>query len=112
MKIERKTDGPVTILAFTGELDTDTLPTVSENIDALIESGATKLVLNMGALEFITSSAVGYLIKTRKHLLETNGEFVISAPSTFFRSTFRALGVDQIVKIFDNDDAALAYFAA
>ena len=110
MKIERKQAGDVTILAFTGEFDAFNLPTISEKLDALINTGAKKLVFNLRFLKFINSSALGYLIKTRKRLAEIDGELCIAQPSKFFQSTITTLGIDQIFKIFPTDEEAVKYF--
>jgi len=110
MKIDRKTAGDVTLLAFTGEFDAFNLPTISEKIDALIQSGVSRLVFNLHLLKFINSSALGYLIKTSKRLKELDGELVLSEPSKFFQSTIATLGIDQIFKIFPNDEEAVKYF--
>jgi len=110
MKIERKTAGDVTILAFTGEFDAFNLPTISDKLDNLINTGAKKLVFNLRLLKFINSSALGYLIKTRKRLAELDGELVIAQPSKFFQSTITTLGIDQIFKIFPVDEEAVKYF--
>lgn len=110
MKIERNTVGNVTILAFTGEFDAFNLPTISEKIDALIQAGCMKLVFNLRLLKFINSSALGYLIKTHKRLRELEGELVLSEPSKFFQTTIKTLGIDQIFKVFVDDDEAVKYF--
>ena len=93
MKIERKTAGDVTLLAFTGEFDAFNLPTISEKLDNLIQTGVKKLVFNLRLLKFINSSALGYLIKTHKRLKEIDGELVLSEPSKFFQSTITTLGI-------------------
>ena len=103
MKIERKTAGNVTILAFTGEFDAFNLPTVGEKIDQLIQKGCTHLVFNLRLLKFINSSALGYLIKTAKRLKELDGELVLSEPSSSFQ-------FDQIFRIYPNDQEAVKYF--
>ena len=110
MKIDRKTAGNVTILAFTGEFDAFNLPTISEKLDALIKGGNKRLVFNLRLLKFINSSALGYLIKTHKRLRELDGELVLAEPSKFFKSTISTLGIDQIFKIFTTDDEAVKYF--
>jgi anti-sigma B factor antagonist len=110
MKIERKTAGNVTILAFTGEFDAFNLPTISEKIDALIQGGCNRLVFNLHLLKFINSGALGYLIKTHKRLRELDGELVLSEPSKFFQTTIKTLGIDQIFKVFENDTEAVKYF--
>ncbi len=110
MKIERKTAGNVTILAFTGEFDAFNLPTVGEKIDQLIQKGCTRLAFNLRLLKFINSSALGYLIKTAKRLKELDGELVLCEPSKFFQTTIKTLGIDQIFKIYPKDEEAVKYF--
>ena len=110
MKIGRKTAGDVNILSFAGEFDAFNLPTISEKIDALIQKGGTRLVFNLQELKFINSSALGYLIKTHKRLRELDGELVLSTPSKFFQSTVTTLGIDQIFKIYPDDEEAVKYF--
>ena len=60
MRIERKSDGDVTLLAFTGEFDASNLPAISEKLDNLIETGVKKLVLNLRLLKFIVCRQVGH----------------------------------------------------
>ncbi len=110
MKIDRKSEGDVTILGFSGEFDAFNLPTVSDKIDTLIEKGGYKLVFNLFELKFINSSALGYLIKTQKKLREYDGELVLSQPSQFFATTIKTLGIDQIFKVYETDTDAVAYF--
>ena len=110
MKIDRKEAENVTILAFTGEFDAFNLPTISDKLDGLIQTGRILMVFNLKLLKFINSSALGYLIKTNKRLRELDGELVLSEPSKFFQSTIATLGIDQIFKIFPTDEEAVKYF--
>jgi len=110
MKIERKTAGDVNIISFSGEFDAFNLPTISEKIDGLIQKGCTRLVFNLHLLKFINSSALGYLIKTHKHLRTVDGELVLAEPSKFFQTTIATLGIDQIFKIFETSEDAVNYF--
>jgi anti-sigma B factor antagonist len=110
MKIERKTAGNVTILTFVGEFDAYNLPGVSEKIEALIETGCRRLVFNLRLLKFINSTALGYFIKTAKRLKELDGELVLAEPSKFFQTTIKTLGIDQVFRIYPNDQEAVKYF--
>ncbi|MHC4974774.1 MAG: STAS domain-containing protein [Planctomycetota bacterium] len=112
MKIQHKTVGNVTIVSLSGELDGFNLPEVGEKIDALIDQGHTRLVVNLESLKFINSSALGYLIKTANRLKGLEGELVLSAPSKFFLTTIRTLGIDQIFRVCPNDEEALKSFEA
>ncbi|MHC4849280.1 MAG: STAS domain-containing protein [Planctomycetota bacterium] len=111
MRIERREEsGGVTVLTFSGEFDAFNLPKISEGIDQLIQKGRTLLVFNLKGLKFINSSALGYLIKTHKSLREYDGELVLSEPSKFFETTIATLGIDQIFKIYTNDEEAVKHF--
>ncbi|MGH7163491.1 MAG: STAS domain-containing protein [Planctomycetota bacterium] len=110
MKIERKEFGDVQVIYFNGEFDAFNLPMISEKLDALVQTGRTKLVFNLHLLKFINSSALGYLIKTGKRLKELDGEMVLCEPSKFFQSTIATLGIDAIFKIFPSDEDAVKYF--
>lgn len=110
MEIKRREEDGVTILSFAGDFDAFNLPKISDGIDALVQKGRTRMVFNLAGLKFINSSALGYLIKTHKSLREYEGELTISEPSKFFQTTIATLGIDQIFKIFANDDDAVGYF--
>ena len=112
MKIDRKTAGDVTILAFAGEMDSDNLPKAREETDSVITAGCDRLIFNLGELAFINSSALAYLITVHKRVKSMNGELVFSAPSRFFQTTLRHLGLEGEFKIFPDDQAALDHFGA
>jgi anti-anti-sigma factor len=100
MKVERKQWGEVTILSFVGEFDAYNLPTFSGKIDNLIETGNTKLVFNLRLMTFINSSALGYLVQTKKRVEETGGDLVIITPSKFVRKALTVLGLHEYFKIY------------
>ncbi len=110
VEIEREAVGDVTILALKGEFDVWNLSETREAVDDLIGAGARKLVLNLHGLTFITSSAVGLMIKTYRELKELDGELVIAVPSNYFHRTLTTLGVDQLFKVFPTNEDAVEYF--
>ena len=112
MKIDRKTAGDVTILAFAGEMDSDNLPAAREETDGVITAGCDRLVFNLGELAFINSSALAYLITVHKRVKSMDGELVFSAPSRFFQTTIKHLGLEGEFKVFQDDQAALEHFGA
>ena len=108
MKIERKTAGNVTILAFIGEFDAFSLPQVGETVETLTQR-CTQVVFNLRLLTFSDSSALGYLIRTAKRLKELDGELVLSEPSKRFQTTIKTLGIDKILKVFPSDEEAVRH---
>ena len=112
MRIERKTDGDVTVLALCGDLDIVTLPAANEVVDEVLETGVTKLVFNLSALKFTHSSGLGFMIKTHQRLRADGGKLVFSEPSDFFRSMVTSVGLDKVFEAFESDADAVAHFGA
>jgi len=104
MKVERKQWGDVTILSFIGEFDAYNLPTFSGKIDNLIETGNLKLVFNLRLMTFINSSALGYLVQTKRRVEEAGGDMVIITPSKFVRKALTVLGLHEFFKIYETEE--------
>ena len=110
MKVERKQWGDVTILSFVGEFDAFNLPTFSSKIDNLIESGHTKLVFNLRLMTFINSSALGYLVKTKKGVEAGGGDLILVQPSKFVKKALTVLGLHKLFKMFETEEEGVLYF--
>lgn len=110
MDIEQKNAENVTVATLKGEFDAHNLQDVSDRLDDIVNK-SQNVVLNLKDLKFINSSALGYLIKTSKRMRELDGEIVLAEPSKFLQATIRTLGIDQIFKVFENDDDAVKHFA-
>jgi anti-sigma B factor antagonist len=110
MKVERKDWGDVTILTFKGEFDAFNLPTFSSRIDNLIEAGRTSLVFNLKLLKFINSSALGYLVKTKKRVDEEGGDLVIAMPSKFVKKALTVLGLHEFFRMYETEEEGVLAF--
>jgi anti-anti-sigma factor len=110
MKLEKRRYDDVVILKFTGEFDAFNLPTFSEKIDAMIKAGDRQLVLDLHALKFINSAALGYLIKTSKTVREQGGQIVLARPSKFIQKTLVTLGLDGVFEAFQTVEDAILHF--
>ena len=110
MKVERKQWGDVTILHFVGEFDAFNLPTFSSKIDNLIEQGNTNLVFNLRLLTFINSSALGYLVRTKKIVGGQDGDVVIVQPSKFVKRALTVLGLHEFFPMFETDEEGVLFF--
>lgn len=96
------------VYRFEGDFGSQNIWQVQDEIDALIADGATKLILNIGRMTFINSSALGYLIKTWKDLTPAGGTVVFSEPTEFMRRTLSVLGLDTVFRVYPDDETARA----
>ncbi|HEY9557557.1 MAG TPA: STAS domain-containing protein [Acidimicrobiales bacterium] len=87
-------DGNVLVTA--GELDLATAPQLSEAAEALIETGAKRLVFEVSGLSFMDSSGLRVLLELSKR-----AEVVLRAPSRSVRRVVESTGVDTILTLED-----------
>jgi anti-anti-sigma factor len=102
------TGDDIQVYRFEGDFGSHNFWEVQAEIEAILESGCTKLVLNVGRMEFINSSALGYLIKTWKELTPMGGHLVLSQPTDFVTRTMSVLGLDTVFRIYPDDETAVA----
>ena len=110
MRIEKRRWEDVIVLKFIGEFDAFNLESFSAKIDTLIETGFNAMAFNLRLLTFINSAALGYLIRTKKALKERGGDLVLVQPSKFVKKTLLTLGLDELFKLFETDEDAIAFF--
>ena len=66
MKIAVTESDGVTILRFEGNLDTNTAPEAQEQLDALMDQGATELLVDFESLDYISSAGLRVLLATAR----------------------------------------------
>jgi stage II sporulation protein AA (anti-sigma F factor antagonist) len=62
------------VVALGGRLDTITAPEYEQRVRELIESGATRLVLDLDQLDYISSAGLRGLLTTAKLLADKGGQ--------------------------------------
>jgi anti-sigma B factor antagonist len=103
-RVDRR-DGAV-VIRLVGELDLYNAPDVREALLKLCDEQPKRLVVDLGEVDFVDSTALGVLIEARKRL-PNGGAFFLAAPG---RETHRALtisGLDRHLSVHDTVDAAL-----
>ena len=108
MHVTTEPHATFTILHVSGELDNVYCPLLEKEIDDLINTGVVRIVLNLGQVKFINSSAMRIIIVSAKKLVPKKGKLAISQPSAFCRDILAKVGLDRVVSIFENDEDAEA----
>lgn len=106
MKIDKEFHDEFAILTLKGEFDTFYVPSLQEEVDALLERGIVHIIMNMRLVKFVNSTALGAIIKSHKLCKAEDGDLVISQPSSFVRDVVGQVGLDQLLTIYEDDDAA------
>ncbi|MGN0613064.1 MAG: STAS domain-containing protein [Porcipelethomonas sp.] len=96
MRIERKTTDGNTI-ALSGRLDSSTAPELEKELNGIL-AAASKLVLDMENLEYISSAGLRVILKTQKALEKKDGLKLIHVPD-MVREVFDITGFTEFLTI-------------
>lgn len=110
MEIKTTEKNDVKVLALQGHLDTNTSPDLESTINALIESGAQKLLIDFAELEYISSAGLRILLATAKKLKATDGALKICCLNEMVQEVFDISGFSTILAVSASEDEALASF--
>jgi anti-sigma B factor antagonist len=98
----------VGLVELTGEIDLYTAPPFKDDLVAVINEGAHDVVVDLSAVTFIDSTALGVLISGVKRLHEVDGRLFIVAASRPVVRILAITGLDRVLSIFATRDEALA----
>lgn len=110
MRITERNAGDVTVLAIAGKLDTHTSDEAQSRLIDLIDDGAAKLVLDLEALEYISSIGFRVLLMAAKRLTGGDGGLRICNITGNVKEVFDISGFATVFEIYESEAAALADF--
>lgn len=100
MNILKKEDGTALTLSLEGRLDTTTSPMLEAELKHSVE-GVTELVIDMAALEYISSSGLRVLLSAQK-VMNLQGKMSIRNVNETIMEIFEVTGFADILTIEQN----------
>ena len=101
--IERK-DGSV-VISLAGELDLYNAAAVREALLECCAEGPERLIVDLAAVKFIDSTALGVLIEARTRM-ENRKAFLLAAPGLETRRALEISGLDRHFAVHDSLESA------
>ena len=95
------------VVAVRGEIDLFTAPELKSALGEALESGHTRIVVDLTNTTFLDSTALGVLIGAVKRLRSRDGALAIVNVDENIAKTFEITGLDQIFTIRATRDEAL-----
>ena len=99
MKIEITKNNESVVAAIAGRLDTVTSSEFEKELSAYFSSPGLELILDCGAMEYISSAGLRVVLMAHKSLTANGGRFVIRNLSKEVRSVFDMIGFSNILTI-------------
>ena len=87
-------NGTAVVVRLAGELDLYNADAVREALLAAVERAPQRLVVDLEAVRFIDSTALGVLIEARSKVTD-RGSFVLAAPGLETRRALEVSGLDR-----------------
>jgi anti-anti-sigma factor len=112
MNITEDVQGDISRMHLKGRFDADTSAKVQQFIEDRIQDGIRHFVLNMEDVSFIASAGLRVIIVTAKKLRQKyKGDLRVAGLQKNVIRVFEISGLDNVLGIFDNTEAATRSFA-
>jgi anti-sigma B factor antagonist len=94
------------VVSLVGELDLYNAPALRAALLAECAAAPERLVVDLGGVEFVDSTALGVLIEARRRLGRDDG-FLLANPGMETRRALQISGLDKHFGVHESVDAAL-----
>lgn len=101
-----ETAGGACVVKLAGELDLYNAPKVGDALVKACADSPERVVVDLTAVEFIDSTALGVLIEARRHL-KNNRAFLLAGPGLETRRALEISGLDRHFSVHESVSEAL-----
>lgn len=101
-------DTSIAVVSVTGEVDIYTADTLDERLMDLINSGRTRVVMDLTGVGFLDSTGLGVVVKTLKRVRELGGTLGLVVADDRILKVFRITGLDRAVELHPSVPEAVA----
>jgi anti-sigma B factor antagonist len=104
----QRVGGGAGVVEVTGELDIYTAPQLKQCMLGLFEEGVTQVVVDLGGVTFIDSTALGVLIGGVRRVNDAGGAMALVVSSRQVARVLAITGLDRVFAVCETREAALA----
>ena len=105
---DEEVDQITQVVDVAGEVDLYSAPELKMHVLDAIDSGKTRIVVDLTRTTFIDSTTLGVLVGARKRLRAHNGVLAVVCPDPDKLGLFEMTGLDRVFSIHTDRAAALA----
>jgi anti-sigma B factor antagonist len=96
------------VLTASGELDIATTPDLRARLNAALEAGARRLVVDLRSVWFLDSVALAALLHTRERLPDDGRLAVVVDPDSYVTLIFEATGMQRCFDVVETREQGIA----
>lgn len=102
----RTTAAGVVVVRPEGRLNMIAAPGLREQLTSLVAAGTSRLVVDLGGVEFVDSSGLGALISGLKAARQSGGDLRIASPTPQVQSVLALTSLDRVLRSYESADGA------
>lgn len=110
LKLSNRSVEDVTVIQLEGKMNTATSSDADVHLSQVIASGSNKLLLNMGGVDYISSSGLRVILANGKKVNTSGGKLAFCNLNPSVGEVFRISGFNSIFPVFDTEQDALTSF--
>jgi len=99
---------PAVVVMLAGQLDVDAVGALQDTVDALLERKITRLVVDLGRLDFCDSTGLSVLVVAHHACRADGGWIRLAAPNAFLVRVLGVVGVLGRLPAYETVEGALA----
>lgn len=111
LKVNQRRDKDIPVIAFTGEVDVYTAPTLRDAVSRSLAAGDHKIVCDLSEVGFLDSTGLGVLVGRLKAIRMLQGDMRLVITNERVLRNFHITGLDTIFAIDATADAAVEALA-
>lgn len=105
---EENTDSELHVMRLVGALDGLTYLELLKAFNQSIEKEPKRIVLDMTAVNYVSSAGLRVLLQGSKSLKKTDGEIVLFGMNSTVKEVFHLSGFDSLFRTFRSENEALS----
>ena len=107
MEITVRDEGDTKVVMLNGKLDTNTTPAAEGELNALLDGGASKVLINFEQLTYISSSGLRLLLALAKRMKGAGGDLKVCSLNEMATEVCEVSGFSAILNVFASEADAL-----
>ena len=110
MEIKSQAYKRVVAVTVTGRVDSATAGDLEAALNALTSEGKSNFVLDLGGVDFLSSSGLRVLVTTLKSVRKSGGDVRLAQPSQRAQDAIDLAGLDVLFKVFPDRESAIGSY--
>lgn len=111
MAVARRSEGDVEVVRLAGDLNAAVAGPTKDEIQRVIDSGRSRLVLDLEDVRFVDSSGLSVLVAALKAARAVGGDLVLAGLKPEVESIIQLTRLHRVLNLYADEGAAVASLA-